>query len=91
MNAHLARLRVDSGRCHTIDSMKQLIKQWWNGKAVVIDDGGYVPRVIEQRPWARTFYEKHTEPVRWTAAAIGALVLNDVYNEIKTITAELIK
>lgn len=71
--------------------MLKQIKVWWNGKTVIVDDGEYVPREVEQRPWLRKFYEKHTEPVRWTAAAIGALVLNDAYNEIKTITAGLIK
>lgn len=41
--------------------MKQLIKQWWNGKTVVVDDGGYVPRVIEQRPWLRRMHDKNPD------------------------------
>lgn len=37
--------------------MVKLIKQWWEGKTMLIDDGGYVPRLVEQRPLLRVFYD----------------------------------
>lgn len=62
--------------------MKQLIKQWWNGKTVVIDDGGYVPRVIEQRPWVRKFYESHPVIAPTVGVAITSAICTEIVSRI---------
>jgi hypothetical protein len=65
--------------------MKQRIKQWWNGKTVVVDDGGYVPRVVEQRPWVRTFYENDRTGF-WTITSVALTPLwVEIFNFMKFI------
>jgi hypothetical protein len=58
--------------------MEYLFKKWWNGKTVVVDDGGYVPRVIEQRPWLRRMYDGNPK-LFWTAfVALGSPIWDEM-------------
>jgi hypothetical protein len=63
--------------------MKQRIKQWWNGRTIVIDDGGYVPRVIERRPWVRTFYENDKTGFWAVVALLTSPIWTDLYTTLK--------
>jgi hypothetical protein len=67
------------------------LKSWWNGREVLVNDGGYAPRLELRFPRARVLYEKHQRPLRWIGLGIAALVLNDAYNEVKAATALLVK
>jgi hypothetical protein len=61
-----------------VEGMKQRIKQWWNGKAVIVDDGGYAPYVAQKRPWLRKLYDKH--PV--IAPTIGVGLTSAICTEV---------
>jgi hypothetical protein len=62
--------------------MKQIIKEWWNGKQVIVDDGGYAPYVVEERPWLRKLYEKHLVIAPTVGVGLTSAVCTEVVGRL---------
>jgi hypothetical protein len=64
------------------------IKTWWNGREVVVDDGGYAPRLETRLPWVRTLSNEQLAVLLAVFGVVAPPVFNDLYAVCKQVVID---